>query len=325
VLGEQLLQDGGHIERAPYYHALLLKRLFDCYHYYVKSERHPDPGFTAVLREALERMMGWLDAIAFSDDSLPALNDVPPEVVPDTGDFHDVVEFFGLSVPEVVLSDSGFRKGVAGRFEFVINVGDIAPPYQPGHAHADTLGFLMQSKGLPFIVDPGTGTYDPGPQRAAERSTRMHNTVSVCGQNSSDVWSSFRVGRRARIVGLHEEPKCIEAGHDGYRSRFGIVHRRRWQWSGNRIEITDWLDGNRRNHCGEMRLHFHFRVQVSGTEDQNLYRCDDTLIRIVGAERISLQTFEQPLAFGRYRTAAVLVCTFRQMLTTIIEPELHAD
>ena len=60
-----------------------------------------------------------------------------------------------------------------------------------------------------------------GKRRAYERSTAAHNVVEVEGRNSSEVWSSHRVGARARIVERVVEPGRVFAAHDGYGEKVG--------------------------------------------------------------------------------------------------------
>src|SRR5690606_13481259 len=107
----------------------------------------------------------------------------------------------------------------------------IGPDYIPGHAHADTLSFELSLGTERILVNGGTSTYERGPLREAQRATRSHNTVEIAGTNSSDVWASFRVGRRARVrdVSIKERDGCVlvSGTHDGYRHlRGNPLHRR---------------------------------------------------------------------------------------------------
>src|SRR5690606_19561897 len=97
------------------------------------------------------------------------------------------------------LSDSGYRKFNEADFEILMDVGQIAPVYQPGHSHADSLQFLLNFKGKPVIVDTGISTYEKNERRQLERSTASHNTVTINRDNSSNVWGGFRVAERAMV------------------------------------------------------------------------------------------------------------------------------
>ena len=50
-----------------------------------------------------------------------------------------------------------------------------------------------------MIVDAGVFEYQAGMWRDFMRGTAAHNTLLVDGQDQSEVWGSFRVGRRARV------------------------------------------------------------------------------------------------------------------------------
>ena len=66
--------------------------------------------------------------------------------------------------------------------------------------------------------------------------------VEVAGQNSSEVWSGFRVGRRARPVGLTVQGARISGAHDGYRHLPGApLHRRTWQLDDGALRVEDHL------------------------------------------------------------------------------------
>ena len=54
-----------------------------------------------------------------------------------------------------------------------------------------------------MVTDVGVSTYEKNERRHLERSTASHNCISW-GDNSSDVWSGFRVGRRANVKLLQD-------------------------------------------------------------------------------------------------------------------------
>jgi uncharacterized heparinase superfamily protein len=99
-----------------------------------------------------------------------------------------------------------------------------------------------------------------------QRGTAAHNTVVINGKNSSDVWSSFRVGGRARAKLVYSErpngDECrLVAVHDGYSRAFGrLLHQRSWQFRPDEIEVSDVLTGHYTT--AEARLHLHPRVHL---------------------------------------------------------------
>jgi hypothetical protein len=140
------------------------------------------------------------------------------------------------------LKESGYRRYNGTNYECILDIGPIGPTYQPGHAHADTFNFVLNVNNKPCIIDYGISTYEANKQRLIERSTSAHNTVTIKDQNSSEVWSSFRVARRANISLLNENEEMISARHDGYRKN-GSYHHRKWKFSESQLQIDDTIEG----------------------------------------------------------------------------------
>lgn len=125
--------------------------------------------------------------------------------------------------------------------------GDPCPPDLPAHAQADCLSFELAVDGERVVVDPGTTTYE-GPQRAWERSTMAHNTVTVDGQDQTEVWGTFRAGRLAPafldLLEGGDEP-MVSAHHTGYTGLEGSpIHRRTVRLLPDALEVTDELLGS---------------------------------------------------------------------------------
>jgi uncharacterized heparinase superfamily protein len=130
----------------------------------------------------------------------------------------------------------------------ILDLAAVGPDYIPGHAHADTLSFELSFGSVRVIVNGGTSVYAPGALRHAQRATRAHSTVEIDSENSSEVWSSFRVARRARPfdIQVDQAGASIEASgsHDGYRRLAGRpVHRRKWTFEAGSLTILDEVIG----------------------------------------------------------------------------------
>lgn len=212
-LKEQVLNDGMHYERSPMYHLIILERLLDALNF----AKAIDDDLESILKSYAVRMTGlamnWCDL-----DRIPMMQDSAYNIaltVPALLKYSK--SLLGKDYPSNSndLKDSGYRKLKSGSFSLFANVGFIGPSYQPGHAHADELNFELFYKGSPIIVDTGVSTYEKDERRLLERSTNSHNCVVLDG-NSSDVWSGFRVGKRAAVkIGLDDDQK-LTASHDGF-------------------------------------------------------------------------------------------------------------
>ncbi len=146
----------------------------------------------------------------------------------------------------------------------LFDCGPIGPDHIPGHAHADTLSVIIATGGAPLVVDPGVYTYQPGQWRDHFRSTRAHNTVTVDGQDQSEVWAAFRVARRARAqLDRWAAGSSMAGSHDGYRRLVGeLSHRRQVDICGRgHWRITDELISKHGRHRYEVTFQLSPRVE----------------------------------------------------------------
>lgn len=239
-LKEQILSDGAHYEQSPMYHCILLDRLLDCYNFSVHNVRFGQQReMNNFLEDKVKQMLGWLKAIIYEDGSLPLLNDSANGIAPTSREIFDYARRLGLIIEESRLKESGYRKIRLTWGEVILDVGGITASYQPGHSHADTFNYELRINGQPFIVDTGISTYNKTERRQWERGTAAHNTVVVNCQNSSEVWSGFRVGRRANVCIVEEQVGRIVARHNGYGKK--CMHQRSFCWNHQYLKIVDKL------------------------------------------------------------------------------------
>lgn len=264
-LAEQILTDGGHFERSPMYHAIVLEDLLDLIHL---AGRYPDQFDTvdvASWRDTATRMLQWLRVMTHPDGGIALFNDAALGIAPDYAALAAYALRLGVSVNDAplksleALSDSGYVRMQVNETVLIADVGAIGPDYLPGHAHADTLSFELSLADKRVLVNGGTSTYENNAERLRQRGTAAHNTVVVDGVDSSEVWSAFRVGRRAhpRDVGWGEDADglWLRASHDGYQHLPGSpIHRREWRLSVQALAVTDKVDGN----CEHAEARFRF-------------------------------------------------------------------
>ncbi|WP_169313488.1 alginate lyase family protein [Galbibacter orientalis] len=229
-LKEQILEDGGHYELSPMYHQIILFRILECYNLIISNKWKDE--LEQLLKDTALRMLEWLQSITFDNGEIPYVNDSAFGIAPPSKELIAYAKRLGLNAHKGVLSESGYRKFEFNGFELLMDVGHISPSYQPGHSHADSLSFILHVNKTPIFIDTGVSTYENNTRRAYERSTRAHNTVTVQGKDSSDVWGAFRVGKRANVNILKDEKKIIKAIHDGY-NNIGCSHERSWMIDDN--------------------------------------------------------------------------------------------
>ena len=77
--------------------------------------------------------------------------------------------------------------------------------------------------------------------------------MTINNENSSDVWSAFRVGKRAKVSKktFKEVDNYLSASgqHDGYSYMPGKpIHSRSWELAPNSLQITDSVFSSNKNH-----------------------------------------------------------------------------
>jgi uncharacterized heparinase superfamily protein len=218
----------------------------------------------------------------------------------------------GLIVRESKLSQSGYRKLTNENFDLCFDVGEVGPTYQPGHAHADTLSFELYIHNRPVIVDTGTSTYEVNEIRFYERSTSAHNTVSLNGENSSQVWGGHRVGKRALTKITEDTDSCVIASHNGYFNRFGVNHKRCIRLNETEVFIEDNVTE------GEAVANFHFHpdeeIEIFGNEVKG----NDFVLMFEKALSLKLVTSHYSPKFNVRVVNKSLEVVFSENLTTRI-------
>jgi uncharacterized heparinase superfamily protein len=274
-LPRQILADGAHFELSPMYHAVVLHDLLDLLNVAAIWPSVIQARDLNTWRARVPAMLGWLAAMTHPDGGPAFFNDCAFDVAATPAELHGYATRLGFpatmaSVGVRDLAPSGYFCVCHGDFALVADAAPIGPDYLPAHAHADTLSCELSVAGVRFLVNGGTSTYQNDAQRARERGTAAHSTVVVDDQDSSEVWSAFRVGRRARIVGRlvrsSDGGATLSAAHDGYRHLTGRpLHRRTWELTQSQLTVTDDVEGSR-DHRTALRwlVHPDVEVQVRG-------------------------------------------------------------
>lgn len=314
-LDEQILSDGGHFELSPMYHSIILYRLMDVIQLLKFSDWSEIKDEITKCESVAGKMISWLKNMCYDSGNFPLFNDSTIGVAPSPTDLFKYAEFLEIRSNEnLQLFSSNYRKLVCDNWVLFIDVGQIGPDYIPGHAHADTLNFELALNNKPIIVDPGVSTYDKGKRRDWERSTFAHNTVTVLGENSSEVWNTFRVGNRAKCQILHDSENCVVAEHNGYEN-LGIIHRRKFELIDDRLFLQDILIGSNFEACAN--FHFFdstapFIISKRKIKNQNF------IMEFKGSTDIKIKSYEASVGFNNLQTRYKLSVKFNSELYTQI-------
>jgi hypothetical protein len=316
-LNEQVLKDGAHFELSPMYHQIILLRLLDSIQLIkLNSEWKKDDLFSFFEAKA-SLMISWLDNITYKNGNIPMLNDATYNIAPNSKNIFSYAKHLGINSQNIPLSDSGYRKINSNNYELLLDIGNVGPSYQPGHAHSDTFNFELIKEDNPVIVDTGISTYEKNAIRQYERATSSHNTVKIGFKEQTQVWGGFRVAKRAKITHLIEKPNLIEASHDGYLSD-GYKHTRSFLWGEKNFILTDKINRSTRNKT-KAYFHLHSSVTKPLVDGNNvILESSGVSIEFERASNISIEEYQLSAGFNKTNLAYKIVVLFDQTLKTKI-------
>jgi len=276
---EQILPDGGHFERSPMYHCIVLEDALDCLNL-LSAYGLENCELGAMLRDKATVMTAFLADILHPDLGIPFFNDSAFNISPSWEELSGYAERLGISPVTDKISDNIIEKQDFGLWvlknddmHLIVDAGAIGPDYQPGHAHCDTLSYEMSVAGKRFIVNSGTYTYK-GPERHLFRSTESHNTVRLDGEEQHEIWANFRVARRGYPTGIRIENSAerlqFEAAHTGYKRLKGKpLHRRIFSIAEGKVIVKDIIEGAG-DHRAESFIHLHPDVEIVEVESDRV-------------------------------------------------------
>ena len=274
-LPEQVLSDGGHFELSPMYHSIILEDLLDlfnlscCFHELDLTRKLPQ------LVDTIHKMRDWLAVMQHPDGRIAFFNDAAFDIAISPNELENYAS--RLQLPSIAkpsegithLSSSGYIRLQREASVLLLDVAEVGPTYQPGHAHADTLSFEWSWGDNRVVVNSGTSCYGVSAERLRQRSTSAHSTIEIDGHDSSEVWSGFRVARRAHPTGLRlndaADELWVQCAHNGYQRLPGhVVHQRQWCLRDTSLHIEDRLTGRFQRAVARFFLHPSVEIQSDG-------------------------------------------------------------
>lgn len=310
----QILGDGMHFERSPMYHMIILERLLDALNFANAYNEELSSLLKFYSIRMTRLVLNWksLDRIPMMQDST---YDISLSVQVLLNYSKSLLDKEYPTSP-IDLKESGYRMLGNGTFIVFANVGNIGPSYQPGHSHADELNFELFHKGRPIIVDSGISTYNKNDRRQLERSTRNHNCLCLNNKNTSDVWSGFRVGRRAKVKFL-DGNQGFQAEHDGYKP---LIIKRIWNFTKQSINIEDEILYQSKSTSNSSNLEaigrFHINPDlVVEQQTETIFKIGDKIILELKSsscqEKIWIKEFNYSLGLNKLVMGQVINYTCR--------------
>lgn len=254
-----------HYEKTPSYHNLLVEQLI----IYSLVKRICKNKVEKKFLIFIEKLISTSKNLSHPDDKLAFFNDTNYESL----DYKHLKFLFEKNFKKTLYLKDQMQKSYPSlqnkNIFLITKCCGPEPKFNPGHSHADSLSFEISVKGKRLLINKGVSTYEKNSLRILQRSTESHNTVKIDDKNSSEVWSSFRVGKKSQVfdIKINKINNCISAYHNGYSSFFKkISHIRTWRLRGNSLSIDDKILGNFKKF--QIFFHFYPNVNISKKDNQ---------------------------------------------------------
>ncbi|MCC8966127.1 heparinase II/III family protein [Bradyrhizobium sp. Pear76] len=277
-LQRQILPDGGHISRNPGALVELLSDLLPLRQTFAARNIAPPPA----LLNAIDRMMPMLRFFRHGDGSFALFNGMstaPSDLVATLLAYDDT-----RGVPMASMPHTGFQRLDAGNMTLIIDTGPPPPASVSQDAHAGCLSFELSSGVSRIVVNCGMPNTGRDNWRPFARSTAAHSTLTYRDTSSCQFVELSAMKRLLRGAPITSGPNNVEsyresipdgdvltASHDGYLSRFGVIHRRVLMVAqdGTRLEGEDQLTpapgGRIKGSEADFALRFHLHPSVKAS------------------------------------------------------------
>lgn len=307
---EQILDDGGHFERSPMYHNIVMGGLIESVQLFRLNGRQYPQEIDRRLSKAVNFSLNMLHP----DREIPLFNDsalskelLSIELIQagsalycdgDTKDISGVYStfvflIFGDRGKEICNSiyipayDDSIKHFKQSGFYIInqrdlnaklfIDCGSTCPEYNPGHTHCGGLSYELSVFGKRWIIDPGVYQYS-GRWRNYFRGTGAHNTIQIDGMEQIEIWDSFRVASRLNAESILfkklDQGTLFIGSHDGY-YRLGseLMHYRILYAHQEGWRIQDIVGGNGA-HSWMSSIHLHPSISVKQSDECSIVTTD---------------------------------------------------
>ncbi len=273
-LDEQVLEDGANFELSPMYHSIMLVDMLDMLNILNSYPEYSNRDLYIKINQLIPKMFKYMKSMSHPDGGVSFFNDSVNGIAPPNKIIEDYGKRLGfknyvLDETRLTLIDnknSGYIVGTLDSCKLIFDASPVGPDYIPGHAHADTLSFEFSIGKERVFVNSGVSHYEFDKKRIHQRKTVSHNTVQINKKDSSQVWSSFRVGKRAKITDrscfINDKHEIyMNASHNGYSSFLNkCIHSRDIKLRNNSLDINDNIYGKFRSAIACFYFHPNLRV-----------------------------------------------------------------
>ena len=314
-LNTQILKDGAHFERSPYYHYKVLEAVKDIkiqainiskQGFLVPEILEKSKNLIKLCEEKTDKMTEWLEKMTFTNGEICQFND-SARIKGFKHSFEELTE---------LLEDSGFFIKHNPDYSFILSCGSPSPAFLPAHSHCDVFSYELELKSNPIIIDSGCSGYDNETLRQMCRETEAHNLPMVQHQEQSDIWGRFNFGKRAKIIKriFNKEDDTLELILE---DQFRQILTRKIAFSKNSIAITDGLKKRRMEGCFISLLHLAPTIEpeISQEGDENIISCkmtNDSKFSIITKTNIRVSDYISFPDFGKSVGAKMLILSNKE-------------
>ncbi len=278
-LERQISPDGGHVSRSPNTLVNLLLRLIPLRECFGSRELE----VPQVLISTIDRMIPMLRLLLHTDGGLAAFNGISDSRAEEVAAILDADTVRGRPLTQARFN--GYQRLAQDRTTVIVDTGSAPPLRASGDTQAGCLSFELSHGRHRVIVNCGAGTAFEGEWRDMARATAAHSTATVNNRSSGrilrDLLTRLILGH-AHVSGPpsvrteredSERGSIVEAEHDGYLKRLGILHSRRLYLdnTGSDLRGEDCFHRARRRLLGrrgandEFAVRFHLHPSVRAT------------------------------------------------------------
>ncbi len=282
-LDRQILPDGGHVSRDPSALIELLLDFLPLKQCFVARQIEPPEALYA----AVNRMHPMLRFLRLGDSNIARFNGMGPTLVDQVSTVFAYDDVFA-EMKVIATANSNYARLKSGSVTVVADGGGPPALSQSIRAHAGCASFEMSVGHEPLISNCGAPPDETSDWYVVSRSTAAHSTLAINDLSSARLVKT-QSGVRNSEKFLLSGPRSVKVEaaemdnstnvrivHDGYRERFGLLHKRRLtlRRTGLELEGQDQLvaagEGEGLNTTdAQFAIRFHLHPRVSATLSRN--------------------------------------------------------
>lgn len=212
-LDQQVLNDSGHFELSPSYHANFLDDILDIYILITSMVKFQDYRLLIELQDKIKliapKMGHWLELMSHGD-AIASFSDTSIEMTTSSEVLKKKLLALSLTSVEksrggysnqiTFLEDSGYVIFQSSKQKLILDCGEFGARVNPGHGHADIGSLELSCSGTKIITNGGTSSYHLITERLKSRSTANYSGYVSNGGSSSRLLGKFKVGKTAKIL-----------------------------------------------------------------------------------------------------------------------------